>query len=174
MTRKPQHKTHKRASNFTPASPQQMAMYGHVAALIRHHMERLKLSPGDLNEAMGNGRDQSGPFNWINAKGAPGPDNRAKLAKLFGVSEQALMRGKIDGPVDVTTAHNNAVALASRAAMPPAAPTRQPDILTFSVGSDGTSRLRLDVTMPSAKGVSLLQMVLSAGMVLTAHDESGG
>jgi hypothetical protein len=52
----------------------------------------------------------------------------------------------------------------------PGAPavSRVPEVLHFAVLTDGTARLRMDVTLPAERGVGLLRLLLDAGMIVAS------
>jgi hypothetical protein len=145
-----------------PATPLEVAMFGHVAAAIRKAMDAKGWKPADLNRAIGRERGHSGVYGYINAKGAPVPAMRTVISKALGIPEAQLKRRRVDddAPVEVATAEPRALALRT----PQAGPTRP--VLQFEVDGEGMARIRLDVALPSAQAVPLLRLLLDAGMIM--------
>ena len=149
-----------------PATPQQIAAYGHIAAALRDYLKRTGKDVGDLNKAIGVPRGHTSVYHWLNGKGGPGPENRVKLAKLLGCQPDDLaakVRGKApDAPVAGPV--GKMLQQLQRPPAPHPAP-RQGDVLAFTVQQDGTARIRLDATLPVATAMPLLRMLLDAGVV---------
>ncbi len=141
-------------------TPEQIAMFGHIASRLRGFMAERKWKVADLNAALGRKRGDANAFSWVNGKGAPGDEMRATLAKLTGISE-ADLRMRPRPEKNITGGHLPAVPLVR------VAPARAlgGDVLGFNVAADGTARLRLDVTLPLATATPLLRMLLDAGIV---------
>jgi transcriptional regulator with XRE-family HTH domain len=146
-----------------PATPLQVAMFGHVAAAIRQAMAAKGWKPADLNRAIGRPRAHAGVYSYIAGKGSPVPKTRALIAKALGIPEAALIMRRVDGPqVEVEAAPVLRIEGPHRT--PQAGPTRH--VLQFEVDGEGLARIRLDVSLPSADAVPLLRMLLDAGLVL--------
>lgn len=144
-----------------PATPEQIAMYGHIAARLRGFLTERGWKAADLNAALGKDRGDAAAFTWLNGKGGPGATMRPKLAKLTGIPEtDLLIRRPGDG-----AARERLPAVVDRT--PRVAPARPlgGDVLGFVVSPDGMARLRLDVTLPLAVATPLLRMLLDAGVV---------
>jgi hypothetical protein len=140
-----------------PATAREIAMYGHIATAIRKAMEAKGFGPGDLNQAMGRERGHTGLYQWINAKGGPGPEIRGKLAKVLGVPAASLERRAVG--------EEPGTAMVRLPSPGTSAVSRVPEVLHFAVLTDGTARLRLDATLPVERGVALLRLLLDAGMI---------
>jgi hypothetical protein len=139
-----------------PATAEQIAVYGHVAATLRAALKEKGMVPGDLNEAIGKERGYSAAHVWLAGKGAPGPDNAKKRAKLFGVTAADLMRRKTPAaPLREVV----------RVAGAPPVPRPAGDVLSFSVDRAGIARIRVDATLTLEKAKPLLRMLLDAGVV---------
>jgi hypothetical protein len=149
-----------------PATARQIAMFGHVATVIRKAVQEKFETVGDLNQALGRDRGHTGVYGWINGKGAPGPEIRPKLAKLLGVPEASLERREAGERVSV--AKEPATAMVRLPSPGAPAPARAPEVLHFAVLTDGTARLRMDVTLPAERGVALLRLLLDAGMIVAS------
>jgi hypothetical protein len=146
-------------------------MYGHIAARVRSFLAEKGWAAGDLNEAMGVKRSNTGIYALINCRSAPGEKLAVKLAKAIGCKPSELR------------ARNGQQALEEGGALmvlPPtpraAAPPRPLDVLQFAVQSDGNARIRLDCVLPFEKATPLLRTLLDAGLVVLgkADDDQRG
>lgn len=144
-----------------PATPEQIAQNGHIAATIRAVMKQRGWKMPDLNEALGKPRGDAGIFKWVHATGAPSPRGRALLSKALGIPETELMPRMPGAP-------SQAVAASSAPAK--LAPVRVGDVLSFAVSADGAARIKLDVVLPLATATPLLRMLLDAGIVFGEGD----
>lgn len=143
-----------------PATPAQIAMYGHIAAALRAFMKEKGWSAGQLNEAMGQVRSHTSVYHWLNSKAGPGPTTRPRLAKVMGVPQAELMPRK---PGDAS--RRQVVAVSG----PPVTVVQRPvDVLSFAVQQNGEARIRMDIVLPLAQATPLLRMILDAGIVLGA------
>lgn len=140
-----------------PPTPAQVAVYGHIATAMRAYLAEHKLRPSDMNERLGLHRTNTMIYGWINARAAPGPKHRTKLAKLLGIQPQDLLPR--EGAEILSPA-------AARAIVKPTPTARSPDVLQFSVAADGEARIRLDIQLPVEQATPLLRMLLDAGLVL--------
>ena len=147
----------------TPATPEQVLIYGHIAATIRQCMEARSWKMADLNVAIGRKPDNTLGYVWINAKGAPSPVMRAKLALALNVPESDLTVRNTDGGEMV-----KAERIPRGEALPP--PPVHKDVLTFSINTEGQARIRFDFTMAAAKGAALLRILMDAGLALGTPD----
>ena len=150
-----------------PATPQQIAAYGHIAIALRDYLKRTGKDVGDLNKAIGAPRGHTSVYHWLNGKGGPGPDNRVKLAKLLGCKPDDLaakVRGKAPDGIPAIERHVNSPAL-KLATLP-----RRTDALSFVVTATGEAHIKLDVTLPLTEGSALLRMLLDAGVVFSPSD----
>ena len=153
--------------NPTPATPAQIAMYGHIAAMLRALPETHRSRHRRRQQSHRQERGYTGPYVWLNCKGGPGPANRVKLAKLLGCKPDDLaakVRGKAPDKPVVPVPDRWIDAGPARAA--PAA-TRRADALSFVVTAPGEAHIKLDVTLPLAEGSALLRMLLDAGVVFS-------
>ena len=141
-----------------PATPAQIAACGHIAAAVRDLLKARGWKPADLSEALGIERGSGAQVSsWMNAKGAPGPENRKKLGKLMGVAPDSLMRR--DRAVAVVAQRLPAVVAAAEGR------PRASDVLSFTVDSTGGARIRLDVTLPLEHAMPLVRLLLDAHLV---------
>lgn len=142
-----------------PATPEQIAMYGHIAAMIRAKLKDKGWSIGDLNQAMGYERANTGIYTHVNGKGAPGPKVRERLAKVLGVHEDELRARPVP-----SAAMSERRALAVVDAGRPIV-RQQGDVLSFTVNHLGMARIKVDATLPLDKATPLFRMLLDAGLV---------
>jgi transcriptional regulator with XRE-family HTH domain len=153
-------------ANTAKLSPtEQAVVYGGIAATIRKAMARKKITPADVNLALGRDRGAPSIYYWMKGLGAPNAEIRPKLARVLGVPEDALRKAELTGGPQAAAASATALA---RLQAP--ATGRLPDVLTFAVLQDGTARLRLDVTTSAERGVALLRLLLDAGQMLSVSD----
>jgi hypothetical protein len=106
---------------------------------------------------------------WLNAKGAPGPATRPKVAKLFGVTEAQLL------PRQPKTEREAKARVVAGGAAPSTAVVVRPatlksagDPLVFRVTAGGEAHIRLDVTLPMDEGAALLRLLLDMSSVIRA------
>jgi hypothetical protein len=142
------------------ATPREIAMYGHSAAILRAWFEKTGMSIGDLNEKLGMPRGHTNIYHWLNAKGGPGPDNRKKLGKIMGVDPASLERRQPGAPGQAVVVRGMAPGAVSERPRPAA------EVLTFSVTADGQARIKLDVVLPVTPASAVLRMLLDAGVVM--------
>jgi hypothetical protein len=151
------------AARASPASAAQVARNGAVAAVLRAEMERRKWKPGDFNKVIGKPAGHTAIYQWLAAKGAPGPTLAAKVAKVLGLSVAQLTPGGGEGrQVVVAPREAGEVVVAPQ--------RRAAEVLAFHVLDDGQARIRLDVTLPLELAKPLLRMVLDAGVVFGDRD----
>ena len=149
-----------------PATPQQIAAYGHIAIALRDYLKRTGKDVGELNKAIGVPRGHTSVYHWLNGKGGPGPENRVKLAKLLGCKPDDLaakVRGRALDGVPALTAPSAPRTTSGAAWTAP----RRADALSFVVTAQGEAHIKLDVTLPLPEGSALLRMILDAGVVFS-------
>lgn len=147
-----------------PATPAQLATYGHVAARLRAELEKREWKVGDFNEAMGAPRGHPNAYNWVTGKTGLASSSRTKVAKVLKIPETELMPRSESGRV---------MTVVSAPIFPSVVPAvrKVSEVLGFSVTDAGEARIRLDVTLPLAAATPLLRMLLDAGLVLGAHED---
>jgi hypothetical protein len=153
-----------------PATPQQIAAYGHIAIALRDYLKRTGKDIGDLNKAINMPRGHTSVYHWLNGKGGPGPENRVKLAKLLGCQPDDLaakVRARVPDGVKAIPAPSAPRTASGAAWVSP----RRADALAFVVTAQGEAHIKLDVTLPLAEGSALLRMLLDAGVVFSPSDE---
>jgi transcriptional regulator with XRE-family HTH domain len=154
------------ANRGGPATAYEIARNGHIAALIRSELAKRQWTVADLCRAMGLDSKSTSVYPWIKGTSAPGANFRRMLVKAFGVEESELMPREVDAAptpsalVPVSKVRVPPVALAAARSL-----AATGDLLAFTVGPDGTARLRLDVTLPTEQAVPLLRILLDAGFV---------
>jgi len=135
------------------ASPRQIALYGHIAERLRDELAKRQWTPADLNEALGLARQAPAVYLWLRGVGGPGLGNQQRLLKLFGGPAESFARRRVSRPA----ADDDATA----------------DVLTFNANGNGKVRIRLDATLPADTAVSLLRLLLDAGLVFTTNAAEG-
>lgn len=145
-----------------PATPLELAQYGHFAALLRKFMTEKDMTPPQLMEAIGAPHGAAQIYKWIAGTGAPGPQYAAKISKLTGIPVDEIRKRKVnkrsyDSVASVANAISNVTAIKSRA--------HNSDVLQFQITTENEARIRLDMTMPVEQGIKMLQVVLNAGLL---------
>jgi hypothetical protein len=143
-----------------PATPDQIVRFGHIAAAMRKAMDAKRWTIGDLNQACGQQRGNTGVYAFLNSKAAPGAKVRARLSKVLGLPESALLARDGSRPVEA----GPALQIEGPRATPQRAPA--PPVLQFLVDGDGMARIKLDVSLATDKAVPLLRLLLDAGMIV--------
>lgn len=141
------------------ATPEQIAKYGHTAALIRKYMEERNMRGPAFAEALGmDVKHLAQLYKWMGAKAGPGPMYRKKVAKLLGVPVETIRIRNGSDATDLPSVirkQNGKVA---------------GDVLQFSINSEGQVRLRFDATLPASKGIPLLKIVLATAELMNGVD----
>lgn len=140
-----------------PATAKQLAMFGHIAAALREWMERENVSVKELNTRLGVNPTNTGVYNFLNAKHAPGAALRARLASVTGIPESSLTPLVPGQSATVATVKPPLVAT----------PVKARDVLSFAVDSDGMATITLHARLPLDVATPLLRMILDAGVVFT-------
>ena len=139
------------------ATPQQVAMYGHIAVALREWMNQNKVSIRELNDRIGLKETNTAIYNWLNCKAAPGHATRAFIVKATGIPESDLLpRSMVPSP-----------RIAIAATLAPSARSKTQDVLGFNVDSDGMATITLHARLPLDTATPLLRMILDAGVVFT-------
>ena len=143
--------------NKIPATAKQLAMFGHIAVALREWMERENVSVKELNTRLGVNATNTGVYNFLNAKHAPGMGLRARLASVTGIPESDLL----------PRSHGQSLAVAT--VKPPlvATPVKARDVLSFVVDGNGMATINLHAMLPLETAMPLLRMILDAGVVFT-------
>ena len=143
------------SGNRKPATPAEIARFGHIAAALRHWMATQKMTPHQLEQAVG----AANAYPWLNSKGAPGPKFAAKLAKLTGIDVSDLVPRLAGKPVEAVP-----VVVAKQRVVAVVAPERRP-VLSFDIDDTGMARVRLDVTLDLEQAEPLMRLLLDAKLV---------
>jgi hypothetical protein len=152
-----------------------------VAEVIREAMRVRRLSVPELTTMLGLEKSQRGAVShWVVGKNGPGPQIRPKLAEVLGVPQDQLAvvshRRNVAPPnfqpptSEAMGPAQRAVALVTAKApelLPAAGPPVQ-DVFVIRARSDGTMGIRLDASLPYAKGTQLVQFLLNFGLVIGA------
>ena len=143
-----------------PATPEQIARFGHIAVALRSFLDQKGWGPSNLNSAMGKARGNTGIYAILSGKAAPGSVMRAKLSKATGIPEEQFFPKELDDLVPVRTAKRSYIR----------GDVTKTDVLSFVVSNDGNVRIQLDATLPVESAMPLLQMLLDAGLVFKAAE----
>jgi transcriptional regulator with XRE-family HTH domain len=141
-------------------TPADIARCGHIIVFLREQLERRGWTVRDLSLALALAPESTTAYAWLRGTSAPGPTLRNKLSALFNVSPEMFLPKARDERVPPA----EAPVKISRTL--PAASARH-EVLSFTVGSDGNARIRLDATMPLASATPLLRMLLDAGLAFS-------
>ena len=143
-----------------PPTPREMAQFGHFAAILRNFMNERGWNAPQFMKEIGAPDGAAQIYKWIAAKGAPGPKYRNKVAKLLGVPVSEIRKQSLMAPNRPTMEIVD---------QPPSLSKRNHtrDVLTFTVGDDGQTRIKFDVTVPYENGVPLLRVLLDAGFLVS-------
>jgi hypothetical protein len=154
------------------ATRHEIASFGHIAAALRAWMKANKVTMPDFNERLGKDRGDAMAFKWINGFGAPGPTNRALVAKITGIPEAGLLPRRPGDPVPAIPPPAELVQRTASGAVW-VAPKRSAaaEVLSFSAATDGMARVRLDVTLPMDDASALFRLLLDMGNILSKQEE---
>lgn len=142
----------------TPATPDQIARFGHIAAAVREALISKGMTPGEFNIAAGFNRESTYIYQIRSGKQAPSPRLVEALHQVLGINRSDL---KPKGKVKMGRPYNPPVVL------PVAEGVRVHDVLGFNLDNAGNARLRLDLTAPVDTVVPLLRMLLDMGLVIS-------
>lgn len=168
MAKLPILKTRKNTADEVPPTARELAQYGHFAALLRKYLNDNNLTAPQFMQQIGAPDGAAQIYKWIGAKGAPGAKYRTAVAKLLGVSENDVKKRSLQAPN--LPAKMEIVDEPVRLSTQQRSHTR--DVLLFSVGDDGQTRIKFDVTVPYASGVPLLRVLLDAGFLVSQSVEA--
>jgi hypothetical protein len=158
-----------------------------VAEAIRHAMIARHMTVAMLTDALGMEKSQRGGVShWVVGKNGPSAMVRPKVAEILGLDEAQLIApggtGKGRNPVNFQApkAEGEPVGPAQRAValvharapelLQPGPPPAT-DVFVIRARSDGTMGIRLDASLPYAKGTQLVQFLLNFGLVIGADRE---
>lgn len=138
-----------------PATPLELAKFGHIAAALRQALDARGWKPGDLNEQLRIKRDNTGIYRYLNAKAAPAPKLRRRLSLLLGLPQAQLeVSGSGGEPAEgraLVVAETRSVIFPGPAARP--VPVR-PVFSLVGLG-DGRGRLVVEIEGPIAPVMTL-------------------
>lgn len=148
-----------------PATPAQIAMYGHTAAVLRKAMAAKGIpNCRTLNKLLRRSVNYTPTYVWLAAKGAPGPVMAKQVGKILGIPWESLLRRKMTKDAATETAPQPLIA----GPMPVAsAKLRAAEVLSFTADENGEVRIRLDVRLPMAQAMPLFRVLMDAGVLLT-------
>jgi hypothetical protein len=139
------------------ATAQQIAKYGHIAAAIREAMHARNISPSQLTAALGLRKQATTVYPWIAGTSSPVPKYRGKLIQVLGLTKEQVT------PRELSNTSLPATAVMVR-------PRPAGDVLSFSINSNGMTRIKLDAELPLEAGSALLRMLLDAGIVYAKQE----
>lgn len=148
-------------------TPDQIAMFGHIATALRAVMQKHHWSVGDMHERLGMERRSTTLYGHLACRAAPGPELRDKMAKVFHIPETELMkRDLVTGQSVVTVSEPRQHIMKPMSPLP---------VLSFTVDASGMARIKLDAAMSLAAASPLLRILLDAGIVpSTQGDDDDG
>lgn len=151
----------KRKAGFPRKTHEQLILAnGHIAARLREIMVQRGIpTPAQLNAAAGFTNGFTPMYKWLRAEAAPQDASARKLAAAFGGMPADYMARDLDAAPSASPPAPFVVT----AATPPRA--RAAEVFAFTVTSDGTARIRLDVTLPLAKARPLFTQLLQTGLL---------
>jgi transcriptional regulator with XRE-family HTH domain len=146
---------------------------------IHKAMHERKLDVKGLCKALGVPIDKRpAVYNWTTGKNGPGPEYRAKLAQVLGLTEAQLtapgskskqLLGPAQRAVALVAAQPVAVTLTAE-------PVR--DVFSIVGRSDGQISVRLQATLDAQRGMALARFLMDFGLIVGSdafgedHDES--
>jgi transcriptional regulator with XRE-family HTH domain len=150
-----------------------------VAETIRAAMTERRLDVRVLTEMLGLEKSQRGAVaHWAVGKNGPGAQIRPKLAEILGLTEDQLTantrRGRpgnfkpLTGEAALGPAQRAVALVATKAPELLPGPPPVQDVFVIRARSDGTMQIRLDASLPYAKGTQLVQFLLNFGLVIGA------
>lgn len=141
------------------ATPVDIARCGHIALFLRERLEERGWGIPDLAKAVGLSRTNTTPYSWLKGTSAPQAATRDKLAALFGVAAHTFAPRGPDGEPELFDEPEEQLPVKIIQAPPT-------EVLSFAADSHGQARIRVDVTLPVDKAMSLLRLLMDAGVVL--------
>lgn len=151
----------------SPPSPTQLALYGETATVIRQAMERKGMKVTALNAALGYKPSNPTAYYWLNAKSAPGPATRTRLAKILNVDPSSLI------PKDEPQMPSPPTTLSETASQPVnGTPVLTSQAISLSISSDGTAELKFNLTLPAKEALRLLVTLTDEGLIAYPSQES--
>ena len=146
---------------------------------IHKAMRERKLDVRGLCEALGVPIDKRpAVYNWTTGKNGPGPEYRAKLAKVLGLTEEQLTSPLPQGrpTKQLLGPAQRAVALVQQAVPGPSAMLAEPvrDVFSITGRSDGQINVRLQVTLDASRGMALGRFLMDFGLVMGDTETTEG
>lgn len=144
-----------------PASPEQIAKWGHIAGIVRAALEAKGMTVSQFNEAAGLARHNSEIYQIRACKSGASPRMARLIHKILGVPVADLApRAPVKMPIP-----SKALAISPRSYHRSAT-----DVLGFSIDEGGKARLKLDFTASPEVVVPILRMLLDLGLVISKGD----
>lgn len=165
-----------------PATPEQIARFGHIAVLLRRYLATTGMSMGDFAEHVMGSRKSVTHYPWVGGKSAPSLPSRMIMQRMMGVPTDYMVPRNPEAepgayppePQQLKVPHSWTQRRLAHGAPVTAAPPRQPDkpatrrdVLSFQLHDDGTASVRLVAdNLPAEHAKSLLRVLLEAGLPL--------
>lgn len=134
-----------------PPTALQVAHHGNVTAAIRQALARQEMTPAELRDKLGLGKDSTRIYPWIRGQSAPPVEWHARLAKALGIPRDAL----------VPQAGKPSTALVPVSAKPPARKVPMPEGMQLSIRlkAGGQSQLFVDMEIPTPQALAIFRML---------------
>lgn len=139
-----------------PATAAQIAENGHIAARIRAYLGERGMGAEAFAKQVGMSGN-GGVYKWLNAKAAPGPKMRRKVATLLGCTPDELLPRE-PGRKEPMVVSGTTLPLSVRKAIS--------KVLEFDVTSDGEAHIKLDISMPVDKAMPFLRLLMDVGVLV--------
>lgn len=168
-----------------PATPEQVARFGHIAIFLRRYFTETGMGLGDFNEhVLLTRRSATAVSSWRNAKMAPGRGLARQIENTLKVPRGFFSPADIEAPApEQPTTYavpaswmpnprpgSLAAAVGPQKMLPPPQPSVEPPrpatrpLVSFHLNDDGTARLTVDVTLDTKRATSLFRVLLEAGL----------
>jgi hypothetical protein len=156
-----------------PATANQVAMFGHVAATLREYMKVNNLTVRQFNIMLGSKENNTAPYMWLNAKAAPGPNLRPRVSQATGIPESDLLprkapsrRGK---SLSLAPDHGTPMARLTIPFNDPV-PVKVSNVLSFIVDDTNMATITVNAKLPLDVATPLLRMLLDAGVIFNKSE----
>lgn len=154
-------------------TPLQIARNGHIAAALREFMRRNSIEKiSDLAVAVGMRRTDTKIYGYLSGKVAPGPAHAKAIHKKTGIPMADLQAREPPPLLESVTAPQLLLTGPPAAARTPAAAVRVPEVMGMSMAANGETTIRLNVTLPYAKAMPFVRMLMDAGIVFSVNDDA--
>lgn len=160
----------------------QGSRYRPMAQMLRKALHEKGMTMVELSDALGFTIPQrTAVANWFAGRNGPTLEKRQRISEILDIMPNQWVAVTPVNLHDAKKANGDALGPAQRAVAlvqvakangEVIAPTPPPsDVFTIRVRTDGSMQLRLDTTLPFAKGSELLRYLLGFGLVIGAEPE---